>query len=138
MDPPLLLLDDQDQVMAPVDVAAPEVPRQREHGGAAVIQPPSFPHQSNVMLPDFWVSDPNMWFAQAEAAFRRAGVTSSIVHYDHVLMKLPEDLLCSMRDLVQAVTDDTLDAYEQLKYWLLSSYGMSKWQLADRLMSSLA
>jgi hypothetical protein len=61
-------------------------------------------------------------------------VTSSIIRYDYVLMKLPEDVLCSVRDLVQNVTDDTHDAYEQLKYRLLSSYGMSKWQLAGRII----
>jgi hypothetical protein len=54
-----------------------------------------------VLLPEFWVSDPNMWFARAEAVFRRAGVNSSIVHY--ILMKLPEDVLRSVRDLVQSV-----------------------------------
>jgi hypothetical protein len=92
------------------------------------------PSTGHVRLPDFWTSDPHMWFAQAEAAFRRAAVTSSIVKYDYVLMKLPEDLLRSARDLVQSVTDNTLDAYEQLKYRLLSSYGMSKWQLAGRII----
>jgi hypothetical protein len=93
------------------------------------------PHQSDsVRLPDFWVSDPNMWFARAEAVFRRARINSSIVRYDYVLMKLPEDVLRSVRDLVQAVTDETADAYEQLKYRLLSSYGMSKWQLAGRII----
>jgi hypothetical protein len=75
-----------------------------------------------------------MWFARAEAVFRRAGVNSSIVRYDYVLMKLPEDVLRSVRDLVQSVTDETRDAYDQLKYRLLSSYGMSKWQLAGRII----
>jgi hypothetical protein len=79
-----------------------------------------------VRLPEFWVSDPNMWFARAEAVFRRAGVISSIVCYDYVLMKLPEDVLHSVRDLVQSVSDESRDAYEQLKHRLLSSYGMSK------------
>jgi hypothetical protein len=79
-----------------------------------------------VSLPEFWVSDPNMWFARAEAVFRRAGVNSSIVLYDYVLMKLPEDVLRSVRDLVQSVSDESRDAYEQLKHRLLSSYGMSK------------
>jgi hypothetical protein len=134
MDPPLLLLDEQDQDMAPVDAAVPEPPRQREPVRATVVQPLSLPQHGSVRLPDFWVSDPNMWFAQAEAAFRRAGVASSIVRYDYMLMKLPEDVLRSVRDLVQAVTDDTPDAYEQLKYRLLSSYGMSKWQLAGRII----
>jgi hypothetical protein len=136
MEQPLLLLEDQDQDMAPVDRPASEDSRQhvREHVSSNVIQPLPLPQHGNVRLPDFWVTDPNMWFAQAEAAFRRANVSASIVRYDYVLMKLPEDVLRSVRDLVQSVTDDTQDAYEQLKYRLLSSYCMSKWQLAGRII----
>jgi hypothetical protein len=92
------------------------------------------PTGGHVRLPEFWISDPHMWFAQAEAAFRRAGVMTSIIRYDYVLMKLPEEVLRSVRDLVQGVSDETTDAYEQLKYRLLSSYGMSKWQLAGRII----
>jgi hypothetical protein len=139
MEQPLLLLEDQDQDMAPVDRLASEVPQQQQRGrdvnvSSNVASALPLPQQGNVRLPDFWVTDPNMWFAQAEAAFRRANVNTSIVRYDYVLMKLPEDVLRSVRDLVQSVTDDTQDAYEQLKYRLLSSYGMSKWQLAGRII----
>jgi hypothetical protein len=72
MEQPLLLLDESDQDMAPVDVAAPpdvhrqpEVPRQHEHVRAAVNS--SLQQQQHVRLPELWVSDPNMWFAQAES-----------------------------------------------------------------------
>jgi hypothetical protein len=41
-----------------------------------------------VKLPDFWVKDPKMWFAQAEAQFRRARITAQTTMYDYVLMKL--------------------------------------------------
>jgi hypothetical protein len=67
---------------------------------AAVVPPLPLPQQGNMRLPDFWVTAPNMWFAQAEAAFRRADVSASIVRYDYILMKLPEDVLHSVRDLV--------------------------------------
>jgi hypothetical protein len=43
-----------------------------------------------VKLPEFWTSDPIMWFWQAEACFRRSNITTSSTMYDHVLMKLPE------------------------------------------------
>jgi hypothetical protein len=57
-----------------------------------------------------------MWFAQAEAAFRFGGVFSSIVRYDYTLMKLPEEVLKTVQDLVTSVQDDTPDAYERFDF----------------------
>jgi hypothetical protein len=38
--------------------------------------------------------DPQTWFPnQAEAAFYRSNVTISFANYDHVLMKLPMDVV---------------------------------------------
>jgi hypothetical protein len=62
----------------------------------------------NVKLPEFWAADPDLWFSQAEAAFQQTHVLDSHVRYDFVLMKLPEDVLISVRDVVRAVTDDTV------------------------------
>jgi hypothetical protein len=56
-----------------------------------------------VKLPDFWLADPQTWFHQAEAAFRRSNVTVSFTKYDHVLMKLPTDVVMSMGDLVNSM-----------------------------------
>jgi hypothetical protein len=56
-----------------------------------------------VKLPDFWVKDPKMWFSQAEAQFRRARITAQTTMYDYVLMKLPEDVVMSVRALVSAI-----------------------------------
>ncbi len=50
-----------------------------------------------VKLPEFWPADPTTWFHQAEAAFRRSNVTQSFTKYDHVLMKLPKDVIMSVR-----------------------------------------
>jgi hypothetical protein len=52
-----------------------------------------------VKLPDFWVKDPKMWFSQAEAQFRRARITAETTMYDYILMKLPEDVVMSVRAL---------------------------------------
>jgi hypothetical protein len=87
-----------------------------------------------VKLPDFWMSDTDMWFLQVEAAFRRARLTDSHSKYDYILMKLPESVLASVKDVVRAVTDATADPYAELKARLVSSYTQSKWQLANRLL----
>jgi hypothetical protein len=69
-----------------------------------------------------------------EAAFRRAKIIDSHMKYDYILMKLPESMLASVKDVVRAVTDSTADPYAELKNRLVSSYTQSKWQLANRLL----
>lgn len=88
----------------------------------------------SVKLPEFWVANPNLWFKQAEAAFRRARITSSSTKYDYVLMKLPPDVMDAVADIINQVEDDTADPYEQLKTRLSNDFGMSKWQQVARLV----
>jgi hypothetical protein len=89
-----------------------------------------------VKLPEFWTSDPELWFDQADCVFRQANVTASLTKYDHTLARLPERLLVSVRDLVRKVRKDKTikDPYEQLEQRLTASYAKSKWQLAYSLI----
>ena len=90
-----------------------------------------------VKLPDFWVKDPKMWFSQAEAQFRRARITAETTMYDYVLMKLPEDVVMSVRSLVSAIEADPVKqetSYQLIKEALLGSYGKTKWQMAYALL----
>jgi hypothetical protein len=82
-----------------------------------------------VKLPDFWVKDPKLWFSQAEAQFRRACITTASTIYDYVLMKLPEDVVMSVRALISEVEADPVKqetSYQLLKDALLGSYGKTK------------
>ncbi len=47
-----------------------------------------------------------MWFAQAEAQFRLARITVEGTKYDHVLVKLPEDVIMSVRALIIEIEAD--------------------------------
>jgi len=90
-----------------------------------------------VKLPDFWVKDPKMWFSQAEAQFRRARITAETTMYDYILMKLPEDVVMSVRALVSAIEADPVkqeQSYTLMKEALLGSYGKTKWQMAYALL----
>jgi len=90
-----------------------------------------------VKLPDFWVKDPKMWFAQAEAQFRRARVVAETTMYDYILMKLPQEVVMSVRALVSAIEADPVkqeNSYTLMKEALLGSYGMTKWQMAYSLL----
>jgi hypothetical protein len=90
-----------------------------------------------VKLPDFWVKDPKMWFSQAEAQFRRARITAETTMYDYILMKLPEEVVMSVRALVSAIEADPVkqeQSYTLMKEALLGSYGKTKWQMAYSLL----
>jgi hypothetical protein len=103
---------------------------------AAVVVPAQVAHVA-VKLPEFWVKDPKMWFSQAEAQFRRARVTAETTMYDYVLMKLPQDVVMSVRALVSAIEADPVkqeQSYTLMKEALLGSYGMTKWQMAYSLL----
>ncbi len=87
-----------------------------------------------VKLPEFWVKDPKMWFSQAEA---RARITAETTMYDYVLMKLPQDVVMSVRALVSAIEADPVKqetSYTLLKEALMGSFGKTKWQMAYALL----
>ncbi len=72
---------------------------------AAAAVPAQVAHVA-VKLPEFLVMDPKMWFSQAEAQFRLARITAETTMYDYVLMKLPQDVVMSVRALVSAIEAD--------------------------------
>ncbi len=95
--------------------------------------PPAAVAHVGVKLPDFWVRDPKMWFSQAEAQFRRARIVRSSTMYDHILVKLPEEVVMSVRALVAEIeADPALEdtSYQMLKDALMASYGKTMWQMA--------
>jgi len=103
---------------------------------AAVAVPAQVAHVA-VKLPEFWVKDPKMWFSQAEAQFRRARITTETTMYDYVLMKLPQDVVMSVRALISAIEADPVKqeaSYTLLKEALMGSFGMTKWQMAYALL----
>jgi hypothetical protein len=57
--------------------------------------------------------------------------------YDYVLMKLPQEVVMSVRALVSAIEADPVkqeQSYTLMKEALLGSYGMTKWQMAYSLL----
>ena len=57
-------------------------------------------HKVAVKLPDFWTEDPDLWFLHAESAFRNAQVSQSRTKFDHVVQKLPQNIMVSVRGLI--------------------------------------
>ena len=50
-----------------------------------------------IKLPDFWT---DLWFLHAEAAFRNAQITQSKTKFDHIIQKLPQKIMVSVRGLI--------------------------------------
>jgi hypothetical protein len=55
-----------------------------------------------VRLPPFWAERPGPWFAQAEAQFHLAGITSELTKFYHVVSQLDIRCIAEVEDLVSA------------------------------------
>ena len=76
-----------------------------------------------VKLPDFWKTDPEMWFAQAEAQFMLANVTRDETKYAHILAKIDQTVIHHIADLVK---DPLLqNKYTAVKERLISRFTLS-------------
>lgn len=87
-----------------------------------------------IKLPDFWKSDPAMWFAQAEAQFVLAGVTRDATKFYHIIAKVDQSVLCHISDLVANPPQD--DKYQAIKSRLLSRFEMSAQAKMEKLLNS--
>jgi hypothetical protein len=95
---------------------------------AGAAQPPPLVNAVGVKIPQFWPKDVHMWFRRVEASFGVAKITRSYTKFEHVVSQLPEDVMISIRSVLDEVTPDTLDAFEQVKEALCTSYGRTRWQ----------
>ena len=86
-----------------------------------------------VKLPDFWTDDPDLWFLHAKSAFRNSQVTQSQTKFDHVIQKLPQNIMVSVRGLIMNATSSSTP-YEDLKAKLVSSYTLTRWQRINKLI----
>src|SRR5450830_2039231 len=92
---------------------------------------------SSFKLPTFWAKDPDMWFRQCQAVFRRRLVTNSGQKFDAVVEMLPPDVAETCRSLLMSLDPETCDnPYEQLRDYLCRCFGRTKWQLAAALLDS--
>ena len=116
----------------PMDTTRPRVTARRQISPSVAVAS----HRPRVILPDFWVAEPRLWFRRAEAIFRSEGVSASQQKYDHILARLPNDVLVTVLDLVDSLEDTATatNPYKQLRDRLVSAFSPSKWHLANRLL----
>ena len=82
-----------------------------------------------VKLPPFWEPNPEVWFLQAEAAFR-SNVTRQTTMYDHVLGALPPTVVTGLLDLVAVADEHPDDIYTRVKERVMGKFTLTRWARA--------
>ena len=105
--------------------------------GSAAGSEPSHPHgyPSNIKLPTFWLTRPELWFIQVESAFRnrQPSITEDIVKFDCVIAALPNDVLEKVEHVLTH-NNQVGGRYAALQNALVESYGRSPAQRQAELI----
>ena len=89
-------------------------------------------HAVSLKLPTFWTSQPEVWFAQAEAQFNIRGTTADETKYYYVLAALDQGTATRLLDLINAPPSE--NKCTALKERLIGTFGLSKRERASRLL----
>ena len=63
-------------------------------------QEPAAAYAIALKLPDFWPSDPELWFAQVEALFEAQKITQPKTKFAHIVRVLPARYASEVRDII--------------------------------------
>ncbi|KAM9425560.1 uncharacterized protein KZ484_010848 isoform 1-T2 [Pholidichthys leucotaenia] len=86
-----------------------------------------------VKLPEFWESDPNSWFQQAEAQFALAGITADETKFYHIVARLDAATSRCTRSVIQQ--PPAHDKYKELKATLIESFIPSAEERAGKILA---
>ncbi|XP_072400976.1 uncharacterized protein [Diabrotica undecimpunctata] len=89
-------------------------------------------YQSAIKAPEFWRTEPELWFLRLEAQFQQAKITTDNCKFDHTVTSLNSEVLIEVADIVKNPTAG--NAYIQLKARLLDRYGTSSDEKIHKLM----
>ena len=87
----------------------------------------------SLKLPTFWTSQPEAWFAQAEAQFNLQSIAADDTFY--VLASLDQQTTMHLLDLISRPPTENM--YEMLKESLIDTFGLSKCERASHLLHFL-
>ncbi len=90
---------------------------------------------SNLKLPTFWRRDPALWFAQVEAQFHTARITSDQTKYCTVVAALDCSTLQPVTDIVANPPDK--ERYDTIKKKLIAAYTDSQEKQLRKLINEM-
>ncbi|XP_058447785.1 uncharacterized protein LOC131428121 [Malaya genurostris] len=88
----------------------------------------------SVKLPEFWKTDPEMWFAQAEAQFVLGNVTKDETKFYHIIAKVDHSAICHIAELV--ANPPLQEKYKAIKDRLIARFALSPQARFERLLGS--
>lgn len=87
----------------------------------------------SVKMPPFWTDKPAVWFAQVEAQFAIAGITSDTTMFNYVISQLDQRLAGEIDDIITKPPKS--GKYLKLKEELIQRLSMSQEQRVRQLIS---
>ena len=93
------------------------------------------PLASHIRLAAFSISNPRLWFAQAEAHFCSHQIQSQKVMYSYIVTTLPMDIAEEVSDLILEAPKE--NPYDTLKEALISRTGVSDQRRLDELFGNI-
>ena len=81
-------------------------------------------HAVALKLPAFWTSQPEVWFAQAEAKFNLRKIDTDETKYYYVVAALDQSTAARLIDLISNPPDK--EKYSTLKTRLTNTFGLCK------------
>eukprot|EP00117_Sycon_ciliatum_P035864 scpid16937/ scgid27099/ len=87
----------------------------------------------SIKLPDFYPSDPALWFARAECLFSHRGITAQRTKFDYVAAALSEQFSMEVRELL--ISPPQTEPYTTLKSQLIARTQMSEQKRLRRLLT---
>lgn len=85
-----------------------------------------------IKLPNFWNTQPAIWFTQAEAQFHIRKITDDTTKYYYIVAALDQGTASRMSDELSNPPDS--EKYSNLKKKLLATYGLSRRDRASKLL----
>jgi hypothetical protein len=92
-----------------------------------------YTHRPAVRLPPFWPDRPGLWFAQAEAQFNLAAVTSERTKFNYVISQLEYRHAAEVEDIIISPPED--EPYTTLKTELVRRLSSSRDQRVRQLLT---
>ena len=93
-------------------------------------------HHVSVKIPPFWSESPGIWFAQLEAQFATARVTTEKSKFNLVLANMESKVLTQVTDAV--LNPPATNMYENLKKVITARYSDSEQAKMKKLLSEMA
>lgn len=89
----------------------------------------------SVKVPPFWPERPEIWFAQVEAQFGIAGITTDLTKFNTVVAAIESNVLSQISDAILMPPED--GKYENLKKCMIERFCDSEQKQMQKLLSDI-